>query len=271
MIALFPYNRNAFDDISEHVSEQYPIVSVATRIIDPHTAEYFVTLILDILIMEGLPVVEVGQMIKVHWPNDDGSTEKVHAYVMGIEKCKKVKQNSLFKYTLRIENTENTEMSEFSERSTRLLHLKWKKSNSDKRKRDYDESVPQIDESLSPKKKQRKLKARSNDTDTPRPSKTSVIYPISTSDSPKGNVLPAHSRIVAPMVGGSELAFRLLCRYGLNISSSKITFLTSCHIVCRALFIHLFHITLLISCPDEKKLFYITRNTSVIMSFLDEI
>ena len=159
--------------------------------------------------MEGLPVVEVGQMIKVHWPNDDGSTEKVHAYVMGIEKCKKVKQNSLFKYTLRIENTGNAEMSEFPLRSTRLLHLKWKKSNSDKRKRDYDESVPQIDESLSPKKKQRKLKAHSNDTETLSPSKT---YRISTSGSSKGNVLPAHSRIVAPMVGGSELAFRLLCR-----------------------------------------------------------
>ena len=167
--------------------------------------------------MEDSPVVVVGQRIKVHWPNDDGSTEKVHAYVIGIEKCKKVKQSSLYKYTLRIENTANSGMSEPTERSTRLLHLKWKKSYSDNKKRDDDESVLQNDEITPPKKKQKKLKGNSIDAVISSPSKTTVNHPISASDSPKVNVLPAHSRIVAPMVGGSELAFRLLCRYGLNI------------------------------------------------------
>ena len=167
--------------------------------------------------MEDLPVINIGDRIKVHWPNDDGSTEKVRAHVTGIEKCKKAKQNSLYKYTISIESADDAEPTESIERSTRLLHLKWKKISSYKKMRDDDESALQIDENMSSKKRLKESKDRSIDIVISKSSKSSSSIATLASRSAKKNVLPAHSRIVAPMVGGSELAFRLLCRYVFHV------------------------------------------------------
>jgi hypothetical protein len=147
-------------------------------------------------------VVNVGDKIKVYWPNDDGSTDKVLATVTAVEKCSKIKQNSQYKYTLRFHDTD-----EEVERSTRLLHLKWKKL-SKKQKQNHNEttecaapSSPNNDECPPTKKKQKRAENGKKD-----------VKSSDTGKLPTSQVLPTHSRIVAPMVGGSELAFRLLCR-----------------------------------------------------------
>jgi hypothetical protein len=145
-----------------------------------------------------LPVVIVGDRIKVHWPNNDGSTDKITAIIISIEECKKVKQNSLYKYTIRVQN-----MDEEVDRSTRLLHLDWKKVSNKQKRSESIASISKIDneDSLPSKKKMKKLKS------------TEEEIVESANSSKSSYTLPSHSRIVAPMVGGSELAFRLLCRY----------------------------------------------------------
>jgi hypothetical protein len=71
------------------------------------------------------PVVNVNDRVKVYWPNEDKTTEKISAIITKIEKCKKAKQNSLFKYTILVENDDDCQKYH-TERTTRLLHLKWK-------------------------------------------------------------------------------------------------------------------------------------------------
>jgi hypothetical protein len=146
-----------------------------------------------------LPAVIVGDRIKVHWPNNDGSTDRITAIVISIEECKKVKQNSLYKYTLRVQN-----MDQEVDRSTRLLHLDWKKVSNKQKRSESIVTIPEInnEECLPTKKRQKKL-LKSNGEE--------IVENANSSKS--SSTLPAHSRIVAPMVGGSELAFRLLCRY----------------------------------------------------------
>ena len=139
---------------------------------------------------ENSAVVSVGDKIKVHWPNDDGTTEKVSATVSAVEKCKKKKNGSLFKYSIVIKTTGE-------EHSTRLLHLKWKKVV---RKQKYTEEAESSNQS---------------DCEATQPVHKKAKKDAASSVGSCGKVrfdLPAHSRIVAPMVGGSELAFRLLCR-----------------------------------------------------------
>lgn len=145
-----------------------------------------------------LPVVVVGDKIKVHWPNDDGSTDRITAIIISIEECKKVKQNSSYKYTIRVQNVD-----EEVDRSTRLLHLDWKKVSKKQKRSESIVSIPEVnnDESLHLKKKHKK----------PTRVEKGIVEDANSRKSPY--TLPAHSRIVAPMVGGSELAFRLLCRY----------------------------------------------------------
>lgn len=171
------------------------------------------------------PVVNVGDKIKVHWPNDDGSTERITAIVISVEVCKKVKQNSQYKYTIRVQN-----IDEEVDRSTRLLHLDWKKVSKKQKRNDSIASILEVgDDENVPSKKKRKDSMST---------KKEVIVDANTRKS--SSVLPAHSRIVAPMVGGSELAFRLLCRYLLrlevteerneNLLTSKLTHLHSSYV-----------------------------------------
>ena len=139
---------------------------------------------------ENSAVVSVGDKIKVNWPNDDGTTEKVSATIVAVDKSKKEKNGSFYKYKIVMKATGE-------EYSTRLLHLKWKKVTPKQKRTEEADTHPQNDceDSLPPKKKAKKGSVKK----VPKCEKVR-------------HVLPAHSRIVAPMVGGSELAFRLLCR-----------------------------------------------------------
>lgn len=143
-------------------------------------------------------VVQIGDKIKVYWPNNDGSTDKVIATITGVEKCSKIKQNSLYKYTLRFHDSD-----EEVERSTRLLHLKWKKLTKKPNSAEITECAPTSNDECLPSKKKQKRAQNSS---------SSEIKSFTSSKPSNGQALPTHSRIVAPMVGGSELAFRLLCR-----------------------------------------------------------
>ena len=174
--------------------------------------------------MEELPLVEVGDRIKVYWPNEDGTTDKIRANVISIEKCKKIKQNSSYKYTLRISNNNYFDGVLRDERTTRLLHMKWKKiptENTKKIKQKQTEIEVECikeenDNIPSEKKRKRKTKSTEELTEqsiTASPSSNSSPNSSAEHSIDRKNVLPTHSRIVAPMVGGSELAFRLLCRY----------------------------------------------------------
>jgi hypothetical protein len=145
-------------------------------------------------------VVNVDDRIKVYWPYDDGSTQKVVATVTGVQKCTKMKQNSQYKYTLRFQDAD-------VERSTRLLHLKWKKL-SKKQKQNHNETIEcaairnsKSDECLPTEKKQKRAQTSNNDV------RSSDTDKLSTS-----HVLPAHSNMVTPTVGGNGLAFRFLSR-----------------------------------------------------------
>ena len=165
-------------------------------------------------------MVEVGDRIKVYWPNEEGTTDKIRANVISIEKCKKIKQNSSYKYTLRISNNNYFDGVLRDERTTRLLHMKWKKiptENTKKIKQKQTEIEVECikeenDNIPSEKKRKRKTKSTEELTEHPITAKSSSNLSAEHSVDRK-NVLPTHSRIVAPMVGGSELAFRLLCRY----------------------------------------------------------
>ena len=134
------------------------------------------------------PLVGVGDKIKVEWPMEDGTTENTKAKVVQVEKSSKVKNGSWFKYTLKLKKFPEVQ-------TTRLNNLRWellasKKTNHTSANNNHDNTMVDIPRSLT-----------------------------AHSTSAKRRTIPSHERILAPMVGGSELAFRLLCRrYGADLA-----------------------------------------------------
>lgn len=129
--------------------------------------------------MESSPAVEVGDVLKLDWTRENGICQRVIAEVLHITYSKKLKFGSHYKYQLRLKDQEEII-------KTRLLNLNWKLKSKANHVCD--------DDNLSKKQKMEKT----------------VKSSIKQSDL---------RYIVAPMVGGSELAFRLLCRkYGATLA-----------------------------------------------------
>ena len=130
------------------------------------------------------PVLAVGDRLRVWLPVDnEETTVKRKAKITAIKRSKKIKHESWYQYTLQFDDGD--------EQTTRLLHLKYKVSKKTKKRPPPDVEEEEVDTSTAVKnKKQRSSRS-----------------------------IPSHQRILAPMVGGSELAFRLLCRrYGCDLA-----------------------------------------------------
>jgi tRNA-dihydrouridine synthase 1 len=131
---------------------------------------------------EEQPVVSVGSSALRLWDEESQSYSK--AEVLEVKRKKKAKHNSCFKYKLKLGKS-----GEIVE--TRLLNLKYKlRDKKDKKDKKRESDIPPL-------------------LNTP-----GIIMPMAGNKQRQREHMKTIdvSNICAPMVGGSELAFRLLCR-----------------------------------------------------------
>lgn len=199
------------------------------------------------------PVCAEGDRLWIKEKND--LCDKLYTCT-SVDKQHKVKKGSLYKYTLKRIDGQGEEEDEILE--TRLLHLDWRIDSDRKKlkkkrkeeeitsgKADADLEVNNKDDVNTEKLAKKKMKKESKESkrkSSENHDSTSVLPPSATSTTATsdynnnnnhndGNeaslskkqktrmTLPPHRYILAPMVGGSELPFRLLCRkYGAQLA-----------------------------------------------------
>lgn len=139
-------------------------------------------------------LVKPGDKIIIYIP------EKLKATVKEAYKSKKEKYGTLWKYTVILETGE--------EKETRLVNIKWKFDDKDKKKRKQNDEE-KVNETETKKSKIEEVVAKPS-TQVLINNKYNKPLPFS---------LDQLNYILAPMVGASELPFRLLCRkYGATLA-----------------------------------------------------
>lgn len=156
-------------------------------------------------------IFEIGDKLLLLYPLQGANRKWKKVKVVGRKRCKEQKNGSSFKYTLEFYKDPEEELIE-----TRLLHLEWKRPEKDN------------SDDMAPKEKKRKHdskeKQKKSDADD-APSSSAVVESVPRPLKKKrgdsiGNIpMSAIRYILAPMVGASELPFRILCRrYGATIA-----------------------------------------------------